>query len=112
MSLELVKIQGVRGGEASQYIKVAASSSTKPIGLVSTGAPGDYIDCMTVIPATSASGAVTLFDGTTAVISIPAQAGGAGVPPSYSLYLGFRAQSRWNITTGANVSVVVVGSFK
>ena len=112
MPLELSKLANQRGGEASQYKTVLASQTTAPIGLVSTGKPGDYIDSMTVVPNSSTAGAVTLFDGTTAVVSIPAQAGGTGCPLPYTLYLGMRAQARWNITTGTSVSVVVIGSFK
>jgi hypothetical protein len=97
--------------EASLYKTVAASQTTSPLGFVSTGSPGDYIESITVSPGSSVAGAWTLFDGTTTVLAVPAAAGG-GVPSPYTIFLGARANSRWNITTGAAVSVVVIGSFK
>lgn len=99
------------GQEASNYLAIAASQTTKPVGVVSTGSVGDYIEQVTVIGASSVAGAVTIFDGTTAVFTIPAAAG-QGVNPPYPVWIQARAQARWNITTGAAVSVVVVGSFK
>jgi hypothetical protein len=39
---------------ATQYITVAASQTTVPVGVV-----GCYLESMTIIPATTASGAVT-----------------------------------------------------
>jgi hypothetical protein len=111
MSLFSVSLNPVNN-EASQYVTVAASQTTANIGLKSTGSPGDYLESLIVIPASSVAGAVTLLDGTTAILSIPVNAGGAGVPPPYTVKIGARAQARWVITTGAAVSVMAVGSFK
>jgi hypothetical protein len=54
---------------ATQYITVAASQTTVPVGVV-----GCYLESMTIIPATTASGAVTILDGSTAIVSVPAAA--------------------------------------
>jgi hypothetical protein len=103
------------GNECSMYIAVGASATTVPIGNKSTGSVGDYIESITVIPATSGATTVVLFDGTTAVFSIPTNAGtgtGTAVPQPYSIPLGIRATSRFNISTGALISCVVIGSWK
>lgn len=89
-----------------QYFTVAASQSTKVLG--PNGAAGDYIESLTVVPATATPGAVTLFDGTTAILTIPA---GTTIP-TYGLSLRMYSKTgTWNVTTGASVSVVAVGRF-
>lgn len=112
MSYESIS-QFPMANEATYYKAVAASQSTVPIATgASTGKALDYIDHIVIVPASTAAGAVTLFDGTTAALTMPAWQTGATAPvTSYSVPVRARAQSRWNITTGANVSVLVVGSF-
>jgi hypothetical protein len=103
------------GNECSMYKSIAASQTTAQISNISTGSPGDYIESITVIPASSAATTLVLLDGTTAVFSIPTNAGtgtGTACPQPYSIPLGIRAQSRFNITTGAGMSCVVIGSWK
>lgn len=97
------------GSVPGQYQKVAASQTTKALG--TTGATGDYLEAFTIVAATVAPGAVTVFDGTTAVFTMPA--GTATVLP-YTNRVEVRAYSQtgsWNITTGTNVSVIAVGQF-
>ena len=53
--------------EASDYVAVAASQTT-----VAVGGIGSFLDSVTIIPATTASGAVTIYDGSTAFATIPA----------------------------------------
>lgn len=103
------------GNECSMYISVAASASTVPIGNKSTGSVGDYIESITVIPATSAATTFTLFDGTTAVFTLPTYAGGGTgtqTPQPVSIRLGIRATNRFNVTTGAGISAIIIGSWK
>jgi hypothetical protein len=94
-----------------KYNTVAASATTQKLSAVNagtTGASGDYLDSFTVIPATATPGAVTLFDGTTAIYSIPA----GTTLQTYNIPL--RAYSKtgaWNFTTGASVSIVAAGQF-
>ena len=93
---------------ATQYITVAASQTTVPVGVV-----GCYLESMTIIPATTASGAVTILDGSTAIVSVPAAAA-LGQSAPYNLRLGIRATSAstgFKITTGASVAVIAVGRF-
>lgn len=102
--------------EHSQYVAVAASQTTAQISTSGDGAKGDYLHSLTVVPASSGAGVVTLFDGTTAILSIPAVAGsgtGTSVPQPYTLPLQVVATSTkaFNITTGAAVSILAVGRF-
>jgi hypothetical protein len=98
---------------ATQYVTVAASQTTAPVGGI-----GCYLESLTVIPATSAAGVVNLFDvGTTAILAIPTLAGtgtGAQLQVPYTVQLGIRATNAstgFKITTGAAVSVLAVGRF-
>jgi hypothetical protein len=59
-------------------------------------------------------GAVTLSDGSTAILSIPAAAHAVD-PHPYRVHLGLRATSPttgFKITTGASVAVLAIGKFQ
>lgn len=92
------------------YETVAASQTATVLG--GTGATGDYISHILVIPTSTSPGVVTLLDNTT---SINVFAGGASsitnlVP--FVIPLGLKSVSGpLKITTGANLSVVAVGKF-
>lgn len=94
------------------YVAVAASQ-TDAVIQSSTGATGDYISGVLVIPATTAPGVVTVKDNSTAIVSYP----GGGTTALLTLtpfFIPIGAVSRsgaWKITTGSNVSVVAVGRF-
>ena len=99
--------------DCSDYVFVAAGVSTKQVS-VGTNSVGDYLDRAIICPLTSAAGAVSIFDGTTAVISIAAIPTGASAQmQSYTLDIGAVAQTTkgWNITTGTNVQALAVGRF-
>ena len=75
------------------------------------GGIGSFLDSVTIIPATTASGAVTSYDGSTAFATIPAAAA-LGQSAPYCVQLGIRATSPttgFKITTGASVTVIAVG---
>ena len=94
--------------EACQYVTVAASQTTTPIGGLRA-----YLESVTIIPVSTGAGAVTISDGSTAIVSIPAAAHAVD-PHPYRVHLGLRATSAttgFKITTGASVSVVAVGRF-
>jgi hypothetical protein len=67
---------GMFNKPATQYVTVAASQTTAPVGVV-----GCYLESVTVIPATTASGAVTILDGSTAIAT------GPYCPPSQGQYV-------------------------
>lgn len=97
----------VKAGQG-EYETVAASQTDQTIG--PTGASGDYLSHVTVIPATTSPGVVTIKDSTTAVISFP---GGTltSVTP-FTIYVGcYSVNGAWKITTGTNVSCIAVGDF-
>lgn len=92
------------------YETVAASQTAQVLG--TSGAKGDVISHILVVPATTSPGNVILLDDAT---SITVFAGGASsvsnlVP--FAIPLGLiSASGPFKITTGANVSVIAVGSF-
>jgi len=108
MSEQSLKIMKDAG--AGEYETVAASATAQVLG--STGAIGDYIAGILVIPATTSPGAVTLLDNNT---SIPVFVGGASSVGSlipFFIPLGIKSVSgAFKITTGTNVSVMAVGNF-
>lgn len=95
---------------AGEYETVAASQTAQVLG--ATGATGDYISGLLVVPATTSPGNVLLLDNAT---SITVFAGGASsvsnlVP--FFIPLGMISVSgAWKVTTGANVSVIGIGNF-
>lgn len=122
---QLVKMEYGAAGSATQvsnanplpitpggagYETVAASQTAQVLG--ATGATGDYLNFVLVVPATTSPGNVLLLDNAT---SITIFAGGASSVTSLIPFpIPIQAKSvngAWKITTGANVSVVAVGSF-
>lgn len=96
---------------AGEYETVAASQTAQVLG--ATGAVGDYIAGILVIPAVVACGLVTLLDGAT---SIPVFVGGGTTAlPScipFFIPLGLKAVGAgWAVTTGASVSCIACGNF-
>lgn len=95
---------------AGEYETVAASQTAQTLG--ATGAAGDYIAGILVVPATTSPGNVLLLDNAT---SITVFAGGASsvsnlVP--FFIPLGMISVSgAWKITTGSNVSCIGIGNF-
>jgi len=95
---------------AGEYETVAASQTAQALG--ATGATGDYISGVLVVPATTSPGNVLLLDNAT---SITVFAGGASsvsnlVP--FFIPLGMISVSgAWKLTTGANVSCIGIGNF-
>jgi hypothetical protein len=95
---------------ANEYETVAASQTAQVLG--ATGATGDYLTGLLVIPATTSPGNVLLLDNAT---SITVFAGGASsVTSLIPFFIPIEAKSvsgAWKVTTGANVSVFAVGDF-
>ena len=106
----VASLTSVARSTEGDYETVAASQTNQVLG--PTGATGDYISHILVIPATTSPGAVTLLDNAT---SITVFTGGASsvtnlVPFIIPLNM-VSVSGSWRITTGANVSCVGVGSF-
>ena len=95
-----------------EYETVAAAQTDQILGV--TGAVGDYLGHLLVVPTTTSPGAVSIRDGAAgAVISV--FAGGASSVSSlvpFPIPIRLRALSAgWRVTTGANLSVLAVGNF-
>lgn len=94
-----------------EYETVAASQTDQALG--ATGAAGDDIDGLLIVPANTSPGAVSIKDGDGSAITV--FAGGSSsvsnlVP--FPVPLGLRSlDGAWKITTGADVSVIAVGNF-
>lgn len=92
------------------YETVAASATAQVLG--ATGAVGDYLKGLLIIPATTSPGAVTLLDGAT---SITIFAGGASsvadLKPFYVEFSMISVSGAWKVTTGTNISVIGIGKF-
>jgi hypothetical protein len=95
---------------AVTYETVAASQTAQVLG--PTGAAGDYIKRIVIVPATTSPGNVLLLDDAT---SITIFAGGASSvnelrPIVVDLEM-FSVSGAWKLTTGANVSAICSGIF-
>jgi hypothetical protein len=100
----------VAHGDA-EYETVAASATDQAMG--ATGAAGDFLQGLLIVPATTSPAAVSIKDGAGSAITI--FTGGATsvsnlVP--FFVPLGLVSLSgAWKVTTGANVSAIAVGNF-
>jgi hypothetical protein len=91
-----------------EYETVAASQTAQVLG--TTGAAGNYLDRIIIVPATGSPGAVTILDNATSISIFAGYSNGSTAP--ISIPLGMTSVSgAWKITTGANVSVIAVGNF-
>lgn len=96
---------------AGEYETVAASQTTQALG--ATGAAGDYLEGVLIVPATVDAGAVSIKDGSNSAITI-FTGGTASLVTLVPFYvpLGMvSVQGAWQITTGASVSAIGIGNF-
>lgn len=96
------------------YKAVAASSTATLFG--TTGASGDYLDGVLIVPATTAAGIVSITDGSGSAITIFAGGGTTALTTLIPFFVPVGAISSggtggWKVTTGANVSIIGVGNF-
>lgn len=95
---------------AKQYETVAASATDQVLGV--TGAIGDHIGGVLIIPASTSPGAVTLTDNATAITIFAGGATSVSNLVPFFVPLGIDSVSgAWKLTTGANVSAIAVGRF-
>lgn len=96
---------------AGGYETVAASQTDQVMG--STGAAGDYLAGILIVPATTSPGAVSIKDGSGSSITI--FTGGAtsvsNLIPFIVPICGTSTNGAWKVTTGANVSAIASGNF-
>lgn len=94
----------------NDYETVAASQTAQVLG--TTGAVGDTLSHILIVPATTSPGAVSILDNAT---SITVFTGGASsvsnlIPFVVPLNL-ISVSGAWKVTTGVDVSVIAVGKF-
>ena len=93
-----------------EYETVAASQTAQVLG--GTGAAGDYIKGVLVIPATTSPGNVLLLDNATSITVFTGGASSVADLKPFFIPLGMlSASGAWKLTTGANVSAIAVGDF-
>ncbi len=93
------------------YETVAAGQTDQALG--ATGAAGDYLSGLTITPATTSPGVVSIKDGAGSSITI-FPGGASSVPSLVPFFIKIGATSSagaWSVTTGANISVVATGRF-
>jgi hypothetical protein len=94
------------------YKSVAASSSATILG--TTGAAGDYLEGITIIPETTSPGLVKIFDGPTSPdqgITIFVSGTVADLKPFFVPIKAVSSSGAWSMTTGTNVHAVASGRF-
>jgi hypothetical protein len=106
-------LEEIRSLIGSGYETVAASQSDQVLG--ATGAIGDYLSGLLIVPATTAASAVSIQDGSGGT-DIEVFAGGGTTALTtlipFFVPLGIKAvDAGWRVTTGADVSVIAVGNF-
>lgn len=95
---------------AGEYETVAASQTAQVLG--PTGAIGDYLAGLLVIPATTSPGNVLLLDNATSITVFTGGASSVSNLVPFFIPLGMKSVSgAWKVTTGANVSVIGIGNF-
>jgi hypothetical protein len=95
---------------AGEYETVAASQTAQVLG--ATGATGDYISHVIVIPTTVDAGNVILLDGSTPITVFAGGTASLSNLVPFMVPLGMISTSgAWKVTTGAGVSCIGVGNF-
>lgn len=92
------------------YETVAASQTDQVMG--TTGAAGDILAGVLIVPATTGAGTVSIKDGGGSAITIFTGGGTLVDLKPFFVPIGAKsAAGAWKVTTGANVSAVSVGVF-
>lgn len=95
----------------SDYETVAASQTDQVIG--ATGAAGDFLLGLLVVPATTSPGAVSIKDDSGSAITV-FTGGASSVSNLVPFFVPLNIRSlagAWKVTTGGSVSVIAIGTF-
>lgn len=91
------------------YEFVAADVTAQVLG---AGGLGDLLSHITIIPATAGGvGSVAIIDGATSIVIFA----GGDLPSTMSFTVALLMHAKegpWKVTTGSNVSAIVVGNFQ
>jgi hypothetical protein len=107
------KVAAVLGVKFSglKYYTVAASQTKQTLG---TGAVGDTLNSIVIVPATTTPGVVEVYDssgGTAIVLFVGGVTSVADLKPITISLNMVSATGGWEVTTGADVSVIAIGQF-
>lgn len=92
------------------YETVAASQTAQVLG--TTGAAGDYISHILVVPATTSPGSIALLDNATSITVFTGGTDSVSNLVPFAIPLNMASVSgAWKVTTGTNVSCIAVGAF-
>jgi hypothetical protein len=107
-----VQLRTATGAElrADEYETVAASQTAQTLG--ATGATGDYLAGVLIVPATVSPGNVIILDNATSITVFTGGTNSVSNLVPFFVPLGLTSVSgAWKITTGTNVSAIGVGNF-
>lgn len=110
-SLQAATTNAVSALGTPDYEAVAAGAADQVMG--ATGAIGDSLSGVLIVPASTSPGAVSIKDGNGSAITI-FQGGANSVTTLHPFFVPFGARASgagWKISTGANVSAIGVGDF-
>ena len=93
---------------ALEYELVGASDTDEPLG--PTGAAGDFLSHIIIMPATTGAGTVTVKDNSTVIFTFTTGTL-ADLRPIVIPFNLISTGGSWKVTTGANVSVLAFGDF-
>ncbi len=109
-SPDVTKLNAMAKSLEGDYETVAASQTAQVLG--ATGATGDFISHVLVIPASVNPGNVILLDNATAITIFAGGSSSVSNLVPFAIPLNMVSVSgAWKLTTGANVSAIGVGSF-
>ncbi len=93
-----------------EWETVAASVSAQTLG--ATGAAGDHLAGVLVVPATTSPGNVIVLDNATSITVFTGGASSVSTLHPFYVPLGMKSVSgAWKLTTGSNVSCIAMGDF-
>lgn len=99
----------VRAG--SNYQVVASSTVTSSLH-TATGAVGDYLAGVLLIPSTTSPGAVSAFDGGATLAVFAGGTGSVSNLVPFFIPVGANSiSSGWTLTTGTSVTAIATGDF-
>ena len=91
------------------YEAVAADVTAQVLG---AGGRGDLLSHITIIPAAASGvGSVTIIDGSTSIVVFAGGDLSSAMPFTVALLMHAK-EGPWKVTTGPNVSAIVVGNFQ
>lgn len=104
--------QRVVQASPSGYETVAAGQTNQVLG--GAGAVGDHLASLLIVPAAANCGVVQIKDGSNTAITVFAGGGTVALPTLAPISVPIElisASGAWQVTTGANVSVIASGDF-